>query len=51
MNLISWIFLILILGFSSYVIYNGWVRSKEGGCASCPVMTGKNGDKNCSHCG
>ncbi|MGO3018794.1 MAG: hypothetical protein ACTIH2_06535 [Anaerococcus sp.] len=48
MNLQSWIFLILILGFCSYVIYKSWVRQSEGGCSGCPAM--KNNGNSCSSC-
>lgn len=37
MNFLSWILLILVLAFSSYVIYEGFVSSSKSGCSSCSL--------------
>lgn len=48
MNIQSWILLLAVLGFCSYVIYTRYISKSKGGCADCSLM--KNGNDCCNKC-
>ncbi|MDO3408755.1 FeoB-associated Cys-rich membrane protein [Saccharibacillus sp. CPCC 101409] len=48
--MINWIIIALLLGYSGYVLYRFWNKSKKGACAGCSVQADGTTPPGCPGC-